>query len=133
MATNVGIVVSEFNYDISSMMLERAKEHAKLLGMNVAAVEAVPGAYDMPLLVKKLLSRKDIDGVATVGAIIQGDTKHDEVIGSQIARKLMDLALEFNKPVGLGISGPGQTRAQATSRIDDYAKRAIETVAKLSK
>lgn len=133
MASNVGIVVSEFNYDISSMMLERAKEHAKLLGMNVVAVEVVPGAYDMPLVVKKLLSRKDIDGVATVGAIIQGDTKHDEVIGSQIARKLMDLALEFNKPVGLGISGPGQTRAQATSRIDDYAKRAIETVAKLSK
>lgn len=130
---NLGIVVSEFNYDITSMMLARAEEHAKLLGAKVAEVVTVPGAYDMPIIVKKLLAKKGVDGVVCLGAIIKGDTDHDQVIANQLTRKLMDLSLEYGKPVGLGVSGPGQTRAQAVDRIDDYAKRGIEAVVKLSK
>jgi len=130
---NLGIVVSEFNYDITSMMLARAEEHAKLLGAKVAEVVTVPGAYDMPIIVKKLLAKKGVDGVVCLGAIIKGDTDHDQVIAGQLTRKLMDLSLEYGKPVGLGVSGPGQTRAQAVDRIDDYAKRGVEAVVKLSK
>jgi len=130
---NLGIVVSEFNYDITSMMLARAEEHAKLLGAKVAEVMTVPGAYDMPIIVKKLLAKKGVDGVVCLGAIIKGDTDHDQVIASQLTRKLMDLSLEYGKPVGLGVSGPGQTHAQAVDRIDDYAKRGVEAVVKLSK
>ncbi|MBN2517558.1 MAG: 6,7-dimethyl-8-ribityllumazine synthase [Candidatus Altiarchaeota archaeon] len=133
MAINLGFVVSEFNYDISSKMLERAKEHAGFLGVNVVEVVTVSGAFDMPLAVKKLLKRKDVDGVVTLGAIIKGETDHDEVIASQLARKITDLALEYNKPVSLGVSGPNETRAQATSRIDDYPKRAVESAVKLIK
>ena len=131
--TNLGIVVSEFNYDITSMMLERAKEHAKLLGAEVTEVETVPGSYDMPIMVKKLLEKKNVDGIVCLGAIIEGDTQHDDMIANQLARKLMDLSLEYNKPVGLGVSGPGQTRAQAMERIEDYAKRGVEAAVKLSK
>ncbi len=131
--TNLGIVVSEFNYDITSAMLERAKEHAKLLGAKVVEVAAVPGSYDMPIMVKKLLKNKGVDAVVALGAIIEGETEHDEVIAGQLARKLTDLSLEYDKPVGLGVSGPGQTRAQAMSRIDDYAKRGVESAVKLSK
>jgi len=131
--TNLGIVVSEFNYDITSMMMKRAEEHAKFLGAKVIEVITVPGAYDIPIMVKKLLAKKNIDAVVALGAIIKGDTSHDEMIGSQLARKLMDLSLESGKPVGLGVSGPGQTRAQAMDRIDDYAKRGVEAAIKLSK
>jgi 6,7-dimethyl-8-ribityllumazine synthase len=131
--TNLGIVVSEFNYDITSMMQKRAEEHAKFLGANVAEVITVPGAYDIPIAVKKLIAKKNIDAIVALGAIIKGDTDHDQMIGNQLARKLMDLSLEYNKPVGLGVSGPGQTRAQATSRIDDYARRGVEAAVKLSK
>jgi len=128
---NLGIVVSEFNYDITSMMLKKAEEHAKLLGAKVVEVQTVPGAYDMPIMVRKLLAKKNIDAVVALGTIITGGTKHDEVIAGQVTRKLMDLSLEYNKPVGLGVSGPGQTRAQATERIEDYAKRGVETAVKL--
>ena len=130
---NIGIVVSEFNYDITSKMLERAKEHAAFLGAKVTEVVTVPGAYDMPIIVKKLLAKKGIDAVVCLGAIIKGDTDHDQVIASQLTRKLMDLSLETGKPVGLGVSGPGQTRSQATERIEDYAKRGVEAAIKLSK
>ena len=126
----IGIVVSEFNYDITSMMLERAKAHADFLGAKVGQVIHVPGVYDMPLAVKKLLSKKDIDGVVTIGAVIEGETGHDDVIMAQASRKLTDLSLEYNKPVGLGITGPGMTRLQAEDRIEN-AKTAVESVVKM--
>ncbi len=133
MTTKIAIVFSEFNYDITSAMVERAKNHAELLGAEIVETQSVPGAYDMPFIVKKLIEKDNVDGVVAIGAIIQGDTKHDEVIAAQLARKLTDLSLESGKPIGLGVSGPGQTRAQAMSRIDGYAKRGVEAVVKLSK
>ena len=127
----IGFVVSEFHYDITQMMLQRAKEHAKFLGVQNGDAILVPGVFDMPLAVKKLLQNKEIDGVVALGAVVEGETAHDEVVAQHAARKITDLALEFNKPVGLGISGPKMTRAQAASRIDSYAKRSVETVVKM--
>ena len=126
----IGIVVSEFNYDITSMMLERAKSHADFLGAKIGQIIKVPGVYDMPLAVKKLLAKKEIDGVVALGAVIEGETGHDDVIMAQASRKLTDLSLEFNKPVGLGITGPGMTRLQAEARIEN-AKTAVESVVKM--
>jgi 6,7-dimethyl-8-ribityllumazine synthase len=129
----IGIVVSEYNFDITQMMLERAKAHAKFLGAEVSSIIEVPGTLDAPLAAKKLFSDKSIDGVAVLGAVIEGDTQHDEIVAQHASRKLIDLSLEFNKPLGYGISGPGESRAQAAARIDGYAKRAIETIVKLHK
>jgi len=125
----IGIVVSEFNYDITMMMLERAKAHAAFLGVEVAEVVTMPGVYDIPIAVKKLLKRKDIDGVVALGAVIKGETDHDQIIMQNAARKLADLSVEFEKPIGLGISGPGMTRLQAEDRIEN-AKNAVESVVK---
>lgn len=126
----IGAVVSEFNYDITMMMLERAKEHAQFLGSDITRVVKVPGVFDMGLAIKKLLKLEDIDGVVCLGAVIEGETKHDDLVISHAARKIADLAVEFEKPVGLGISGPGMTRLQAEERIE-RAKSAVEAVVKL--
>jgi 6,7-dimethyl-8-ribityllumazine synthase len=126
----IGAVVSDFNYDITMMMLERAKEHAEFLGAEITKVVKVPGVFDMGLAVKKLLTRKDIDGVITIGAVIEGETEHDDLVIQHAARKIADLALEYDKPVGLGISGPGMTRLQAEDRIE-RGKAAVEAVVKL--
>ena len=128
---NIGFVVSEFNYDITYLMLQRALEHAKFLGANVEYVFRVPGAYDMPLAIKNLLLKKNIDGLVALGAIIQGETKHDEIVAQQVSRKITDLSLEYGKPVSLGISGPGMTRLQGAERIDDFSKRSVEAVIKM--
>jgi 6,7-dimethyl-8-ribityllumazine synthase len=129
-AMNLGIVVSEFNFDITMMMLEQAKIHAKFLGASVTKIVTVPGVYDIPLAVKEVLKRKDIDGVVTLGAVIEGSTDHDQIVMQHATRKITDLALEFNKPVSLGISGPGMTRLQAQDRIDK-AKNAVEACVKM--
>jgi len=126
----IGAVVSEFNYDITMMMLERAKEHAEFLGAKITKVVKVPGVFDMGLAIKKLLERKDVDGVVTLGAVIEGETEHDEIVIQHAARKIADLSIEYDKPVSLGITGPGMTRLQAEERIE-RAKYAVEAVVKL--
>jgi 6,7-dimethyl-8-ribityllumazine synthase len=68
-----------------------------------------------------------VDAVVTLGAVIQRETKHDEVLAHQAARKLLGLSVEFGKLVLLGIIGPGVTRTQAQEKIDEYAKRAVKT------
>ncbi|NLK26032.1 MAG: 6,7-dimethyl-8-ribityllumazine synthase [Euryarchaeota archaeon] len=129
---NIGIVVSEFNFDITSMMLERAKAHADFLEVNVSKVMTVPGVYDMPLAIKKLCEDQSIDGVVTLGCVIEGETGHDEVVIQHAARKIIDLSLQYDKPVTLGISGPGMTRLQAEERIEK-GRDALEACVKLLK
>jgi len=128
---NLGIVTGEFNPEITSAMEKRALDKAKSLNVNVVTILKVPGSYDMPLIVKKLLQRKDIDAVVTLGAIIKGDTKHDETIGYVTANRLADLSVEFEKPVALGIIGPGATWEQAEKRAEEYAERALIAAIKL--
>ena len=62
--------------------------------------------------------------------MIKGDTNHDELIASATASAAVDLALEFDKPVGLGVTGPGMDRMQALDRIDN-AKNAVESVVRM--
>ncbi len=81
------------------------------------------------LAIKALLKRDDIDGVVILGAVIEGDTEHDDVIISHASRKAIDLAVELEKPVALGITGPGMSRLQAEARIE-RAKAAVESVVK---
>ncbi|HID60494.1 MAG TPA: 6,7-dimethyl-8-ribityllumazine synthase [Hadesarchaea archaeon] len=129
----LGICASEFNWDIVGPMVEFAKQHARFLEAEVIAEVLVPGVYDLPLAAKKLAERNDVDAVVTLGAVIEGDTGHDEIVMQHATRKLMDLAVQSGKPVSLGISGPGMTRVQALERVNDYARRAVEAAVKTVK
>lgn len=128
----LGFVVSEFHRDITYQMEILGREHAAFLGATVHRTFYAPGTFDMPLAVKKLLMEGEVDAVVTLGCIIEGGTEHDEVIAAQLTRKIMDLSLEYNKPVTLGVSGPGMTRLEAQERVD-YAKRAVEAAVKMVK
>ncbi len=127
----LGVVVSEMHWEVTGAMLEFAKRHAEILGAKVVQEMSVPGVFDMPLAVKRLLESKEVEAVITLGAVIEGETEHDRVIMNQVTRKLVDLSLQYNKPVTLGISGPAMTRLQALERVNEYAKRAVESAIKL--
>jgi len=129
---NIGIVAAEFNYDVTYAMVELAKEHAKFLGANVHRIMKVPGVFDVPLALKKMLEDSEIDAAVALGAVIEGQTQHDEIIAQHASRKIVDLSLEFGKPVGLGISGPGMSRLEAHERVE-YAKSAVEAAVKMVK
>jgi len=130
---NIAIVGTEFNEKVTNRMMDVAQEKAKLLKLNVKHTCRVPGAYDMPIIVNALLQKKDVDAVVTLGAIIKGQTKHDEVIANSTVKSLTELSLKYEKPVSLGISGPGMQERQAYARIRPVAERAVESVVKLYK
>jgi 6,7-dimethyl-8-ribityllumazine synthase len=113
-------------------MLAIAREKADLMKLKISYICMFPGAYDMPIIVDSLLQKKDVDAVVTLGAIIKGQTKHDEVISHAAAQALTNLSLKYQKPVSLGISGPGMQERHAYARIRPVAERAVEAVVKIS-
>ena len=118
----LGMVAAEFNFEVTSLMIERAKAEAEFLEVDIAKTIMVPGVFEVPLAAKKLVSDPEIDAVITLGAVIEGETEHDEVVMGQASRKVMDLSLEYNKPVAFGLTGPGMTELQAMDRIEKGAQ-----------
>jgi len=128
----IAIVVSEFNSDITLEMLDNAKRQAERLHAYIRYVCYVPGSFDMPLIVEELLKKKDVDAAVTLGAIIKGETRHDEIIADNAARLIADLSIKHGKPVSLGISGPDMTLEQAKDRIEVVAKRAVNAAVNMA-
>jgi len=124
-------VASEFNDKVTSRMVEVALEKAKSLKLNVIFTCKVSGVFDMPLIIDKLLEKKEVDGVVTLGAVIKGQTKHDELIANATVTRITKLSLKYQKPVTLGISGPGMGERQAYARIRPVSERAVEAVMKI--
>ncbi|MDH3313643.1 MAG: 6,7-dimethyl-8-ribityllumazine synthase [Nitrosopumilus sp.] len=129
---NIAIVVSEFNEKVTSRMLAIAQEKANTLKLKILYTCTVPGAYDMPIIIDSLLQKNDVDAIVTLGAIIKGQTKHDEVISHSAVQALTALSIKYQKPVSLGISGPGMQERHAYARIRPVAERAVEAVVKIS-
>lgn len=121
----LAVVASLFNREVVDRMVERALARAKELDLQVTSVVRVPGTFEIPPAVQQLLRRSDVDGAVVLGAVIKGETKHDEVIMAAAAQALMDVGLQTGKPVGLGITGPGMTDEQAMARIE-AAARAVD-------
>lgn len=120
----LGLVVADFNGEVTAPMAARARAQASALGVEIGAECHVAGIFDMPAIIKKLLERADIDAVVLIGAVIKGETQHDEVITHAVAQVAAHLAAGSGKPVALGITGPGMTDAQAAARLD-YAANAV--------
>ncbi|MBI1829716.1 MAG: 6,7-dimethyl-8-ribityllumazine synthase [Thaumarchaeota archaeon] len=129
---NIAIVVSEFNNEITFKMLDVAVEKAKDLKLNIKYICKVPGVFDMPIVIDSLLKKKEIDAVVTLGAVIKGQTKHDELITNVTVRAITDLSIKYQKPVTLGITGPGMSDRQAQARIRPVAERAVEAAEKIA-
>ncbi|WP_435360367.1 6,7-dimethyl-8-ribityllumazine synthase [Haloarchaeobius sp. DFWS5] len=129
--TSLGLVVAEFNAPVTEQMEDAARDAAESAGATVVETVQIPGAYDSPLAADRLARRDDIDAVAVVGSIITGDTDHDQVIGHATAQKLTDVSLDRDKPVTLGVTGPGMSSAEAYERIENAAS-AVEGAVKLA-
>jgi len=128
----IGIVVSSFNSELTDEMLRVAKKTAEEMDVEVHTVVPVKGSFEIPLAVKKLAMNKSIDCIATLGAVVKGETHHDEVIVKTIANRLSGLSLEFRKPVGFGIIGHDADWDEAEERAGEYAKRAVEAAVELA-
>jgi len=118
----LGLVVARFNRAVTEEMEAAAREAAAERDATVAETVPVPGVYDAPLAADRLARRGDVDAVAVVGAVVTGDTDHDQVIGRATAAALTDVSLDRDTPVVLGVSGPGMSGAEARERVGKGAE-----------
>jgi 6,7-dimethyl-8-ribityllumazine synthase len=128
----IGVVVSEFNREITFAMLENAKKQARKMDAIISYVCYVPGSYDMPIMVQELLKKKDVDAAVTLGAVIKGETTHDEIVAENAARLIADLSVKHSKPVALGITGPNMTFEEAKDRSEIVPIRAVISAVNLA-
>ncbi len=128
----IGVVVSEFNREITFAMLDNAKKQAKKMDAIISYVCYVPGSYDMPIMVQELLKKKDVDAAVTLGAVIKGETTHDEIVAENAARLIADLSVKHSKPVALGITGPNMTFEEAKDRSEIVPIRAVISAVNLA-
>lgn len=127
----LAVVTSRFNERITDAMRQRALDTAADLGCDVVVDVRAPGVYDVPLLVDAALLRDDVDAAVALGAIVTGETGHDELIGHAAGHEMIQIAVRHAKPVGLGVTGPRQTREQAEARVaraDDAVHAAVAQV-----
>ena len=130
---NIALVISDFNKEITSKMEKSAEKTVRSLNAKIVKKIHVPGTFEIPFAAKKLFKDKKIDAVVALGAVIQGETDHDIIIVNNVCQKLMELSLQYNKPLGFGIIGPRVTWQQAEKRAKDYSERAVRTALEMVK
>ncbi|NYZ77279.1 riboflavin synthase [Candidatus Micrarchaeota archaeon] len=130
---HIAFVVSEFNGEITDLMLDAAREAAGEQDAEIVSTLSVSGAFEIPLAAKKLLMDKNVDCIAVLGAVVKGETAHDEVIVKTVANRLSELSLEYRKPVGFGIIGHDADWDAAEERAGEYAERAVKAAMGLSR
>ena len=105
------IVVSNYYKDIADGLVKGATEYLDskknnevFVGNGIEveySIHKVPGAFEIPLFIN--ISKNIFDGFIALGCIIRGETYHFEVISNEVTRKLMDLSIDIEKPIGFGV------------------------------
>ena len=131
------VVVSRFNEFITEALLDGALDALRRHGadMKLVTVARCPGAYEMPLVAKKMAASSDYDAVICLGAVIRGATSHYDLVTSGAASGIARAALDTDVPVLFGVITT-ETIEQAIERAGtkagnkgaDAARAAIEMV-----
>ncbi|WP_305798045.1 6,7-dimethyl-8-ribityllumazine synthase [Exiguobacterium sp. s28] len=101
----VGIVVGRFNDLITMRLLDGAKDALKRHGVEQDDVELafVPGAFELPLVAKKMAMSKKYDAVITLGAVIRGATPHFDYVCNEAAKGIAQASYQSEVPVIFGV------------------------------
>ncbi|MDH4330367.1 MAG: 6,7-dimethyl-8-ribityllumazine synthase [Candidatus Moranbacteria bacterium] len=101
----IGVVVAEFNWDITGKMAEGAVEFLKKSGVESDDIDVVkvPGAFELPLMCKKMVVSGKFDALVALGCVIKGDTDHYYYVAGEASRGIMDVMIELGVPIGFGV------------------------------
>lgn len=101
----LAVVVSRFNENITRPLSEGALDALTRHGVGFDDIDViwVPGAWELPVAVRKALGTGRYDGVVALGAVVRGGTPHFEFVAGEAARGLMDAARDFEAPVTMGL------------------------------
>tara|TARA_B100000029_G_C17482811_1_gene926141 strand:+ start:373 stop:780 length:408 start_codon:yes stop_codon:yes gene_type:complete len=94
------IITSSYYEEISTNLLNGAQNFLKNKNLYNDVLN-VPGTFEIPFALN--VQKASYDGFIVLGCVIRGETYHFEIISNQVSRKIMDLSIEINKPIGFGI------------------------------
>ena len=125
MNNKILIVSANYYKEISKNLELGAINALKENGFEYEVINA-PGCFEIPYLIKKNIS--NFKGFISLGCIIKGDTYHFEVIANETSRKIIDLSVDFNVPIGFGVLTCNNLK-QATIRSSVLKKNKGKEVA----
>ncbi|MBF0105013.1 MAG: 6,7-dimethyl-8-ribityllumazine synthase [Deltaproteobacteria bacterium] len=120
----IAIVVSQFNQAICDNLLEGCIASLKEAGyQNNFAVFNVAGAFEIPLMAKRVLQTKKYAGVVVLGCVIRGDTPHFEYISLAVTMGCQQVQLDTGFPVAFGvITVNNKEQALERSGLNEFNK-----------
>lgn len=99
------IVVSRYNESITTKLLTGATERLKSAGVPDGSIDVawVPGAWEIPVVAQRFADSRNYAAVLCLGAVIRGETSHDQYINQQVSASLGQIALDAKIPVLFGV------------------------------
>lgn len=99
----IGVVVATFNSQVTGGLLTGALLYLHEVGADATKVVEVPGAFEIPVVAKRMAETGEVDAIVGLGAVIQGDTDHYEHVAHRASEGLMRVSLDTGIPVAFGI------------------------------
>ena len=134
----IGIVMAEWNIAITGALFDGAVQTLVKNGVlkDNIIIMTVPGSFELTMGAQFMCEDKSIDGVITLGCVIQGETRHFDFICDAVAHGVTNVSLKYNKPVIFGVLTPN-TLEQAQDRAggkhgnkgDEAAVTALKMIA----
>jgi len=96
----ISIVASLYNEELVNSLLDSTVNGLRTLIPGITVnIYRVPGAFEIPVCVKKLIESNNVDVIIALGVIIKGETAHAELVGSSVTQSLQEIATNFNTPI----------------------------------
>ena len=130
MSKKICIVMSTYNKNNTNKLCNRAKSELKNSGYKKISIIEVPGSFEVPTVISKIINK--YDGFIAIGCIIKGETANFDLISSAITNAIMNLSINYKKPIGNSIITLFNKK-QALKRFDrgKEAARAVIEVLKI--
>lgn len=102
---NIAIVATRFNDFVVDRLISGAEDYLVRHGASSSNIDLIriPGAFELPIICKKLAASKKYHGIIALGAVIRGATPHFDFVANEATKGLAHVSLEYDTPIGFGL------------------------------
>jgi len=131
MNRKIAVICGSFHQHEVEKMLSWAMQEAEKSSLELLEPIWVPGAMEVPLALERNCKLSEVDGAICLGIIEKGQTQHGLAMGQAVIKSIIEIQIRYNKPIGLGIIGPGAEPEHIEPRLEPHARAAVSAVAKM--